>query len=195
MLALTASAKADTRKKIINILGMHSCIEIVANPDRTNIKLHAKEINCDIAENFSWLVKELKEHNVNSNRVLIYCQSIRQCTAFYNFFKIELGTSLYCNGKPKRALFRLVGICIDQHKKIVSDSLNEDNGYLRVLIATSALGMGVDIKGLYLVINYGPPNSIEEYYQAFGRRGRYGKKFHAFMGGSLENVTVTYFYI
>lgn len=183
MVALTASSKVDTRKKIIDVLGMHNCIEIVANPDRRNIKLHVKEVANDIPNSFTWLIDELKENNVNSKRVIIYCKSIRQCTKFFNFFKMELGNALYCEGKPKHARYRLVGMyhssTDEDIKRIVSQSLNEENGYVRVVIATSALGMGVDVKGLHLVINFGPPNCIESYYQAFGRAGRDGRQSHA----------------
>ena len=46
-------------------------------------------------------------------------------------------------------------------------------------IATTALGMGVDIKGLHWIINYGPPSDIESYVQELGRAGRDGKQSEA----------------
>jgi superfamily II DNA helicase RecQ len=183
LIALTASSKMSTRKTIIDMLAMNNCIEIIANPDRRNIKLHVKEIKNDITSNFSWLVEMLKEKQTDSERVVIYCQSIRQCTAFYNFFKMELGQSLYCPGKPKLAGYRLIAMYHSSTdpdiKNIVTNSLSDPKGYIRVVIATSALGMGVDIKGLHIVINYGPPNCIVSYYQAFGRAGRDGEQSHA----------------
>ena len=52
---------------------------------------------------------------------------------------------------------------------------------MRIDIATSALGMGVDIKGLHWVIHYGPPNNMESYAQAFGRARRDGKNSEALL--------------
>ena len=57
----------------------------------------------------------------------------------------------------------------------VLQSLRDPIGKVRVTIATNALGMGVDIKGLYNVIHYGPPSDLEFYMQEMGRAGRDGK--------------------
>ena len=57
----------------------------------------------------------------------------------------------------------------------VLSSLKDPEGSVRIVIATTALGMVVDIKGLYWVINYGPPNSME------GRAERDGKNSEALL--------------
>ena len=46
-------------------------------------------------------------------------------------------------------------------QEVVLASLNDHYGTVRIIIATTALGMGVDIKGLHCIINYGPPSDIE----------------------------------
>ena len=50
-----------------------------------------------------------------------------------------------------------------KHIMHVLSSLKYPHGSVRIIIATSALGR---------VINYGPPNNIDAYVQAFGRVGR-----------------------
>lgn len=67
---------------------------------------------------------------------------------------------------------------IQQH---VTSSLKYPHGSVRTITATSALGMGVDMKGLHRVINYGPPNTIEAYVQAFGRVGGDGANSEALL--------------
>jgi len=45
---------------------------------------------------------------------------------------------------------------------------------LRIIIACTAFGLGIDCKDIACVINYGTPNTLEELVQEMGRAGRNG---------------------
>ena len=47
--------------------------------------------------------------------------------------------------------------------------------------------MGFGTKGLYQVINYGPPNDMESYVQAFGRAGRGGKNYENYCSSMVTS--------
>ncbi|XP_068726448.1 probable ATP-dependent DNA helicase RecS [Montipora capricornis] len=173
LLALTATATAATRKRIKNLLSFKQGVEIIVSPNRKNVKLVIKKVTSDNACNFSWLVEEVSRKGVECARTLIYVKDYQTCGELYNFFMNSLQDKAYWpTNSPKKSTSRIVAM---YHSGISCvSSLKDPQGSVRIVIATSALGMGVDFNSLYRVINYGPPNDIESYVQAFGRAGRDG---------------------
>eukprot|EP01105_Mastigella_eilhardi_P008741 TRINITY_DN2104_c0_g1_i1.p1 TRINITY_DN2104_c0_g1~~TRINITY_DN2104_c0_g1_i1.p1 ORF type:complete len:664 (+),score=186.51 TRINITY_DN2104_c0_g1_i1:1377-3368(+) len=68
---------------------------------------------------------------------------------------------------------------IDQ-KDRASTIADFKRGERNVLVATSVCARGIDVKGLELVINFDPPNHMEDYVHRVGRTGRAGRKGTAY---------------
>ena len=66
---------------------------------------------------------------------------------------------------------------------------------IKVLIATSALGMGFDKPDLRFVIHYQRTGSVVEYYQQVGRAGRNGAQSYGIMLSGREDDEITDYFI
>ena len=56
-------------------------------------------------------------------------------------------------------------------KEQILGELTSPNSKIRVVFATIAIGMGVDIPSIRHIIHIGPPSTIREYMQETGRDG------------------------
>ena len=177
-MACTATASKSVKKEIIESLAMSGCTEVSASPDRPNIYYQVKH-RTDIDTDFLSLVDSLREKTVHTPRVLVYCQTLDMCSDLYAHFHYELGEASYHPpGSPHLSDHRLFGMFhahVSQHNKdVILRSLEVPDGVVRVVFATIALGMGINLQGMNTVVHYGAPSSIEDYFQESGRGGRSG---------------------
>ncbi|KAK3715776.1 hypothetical protein QZH41_006678 [Actinostola sp. cb2023] len=107
---------------------------------------------------------------------LTACEARKTFKDIIEELKAELGEAIYANGdisNPKQRTLEMYHARIDeQNKEEILSSFSQEDGCIRVLIATIAYGMGIDCKGVKTVIHYGPPRNLEAYLQESGRAGR-----------------------
>ena len=156
------------------------------SPNRKNVKLGVEKVTNDTSKSFSWLCEEFLMKRMSCSRTLVYVRDYNSCGQIYGYFMRALGDKAYWpTNASKISCNRIIAMyhsgTVAKIKQKVISSLKDPQGKVRLIIATSALGMGVDIKGLYRVINYGPPPDIESYVQAFGRAGRDGEQSEALL--------------
>ena len=103
------------------------------------------------------------------------------CADLYSHFLMVLGDSVYYPaGAEKITANRLIGMfhsrTTEHNKRVLLNNLTVPEGTIRIVFATSALGMGVHLVGVNTIIHYGAPSSIDDYFQGSGRGGRSGEK-------------------
>lgn len=107
--------------------------------------------------------------------------------------KQKLGTAITePEGYPNIVGYRLIDMFIrvlTVPKKEVIASFSKTNGSLRIVIATTAFGMGIDCPDIRQVIHWGFPSTLEEYVQETGRCGCDGKPSLAiaYMGNRAQS--------
>ena len=89
---------------------------------------------------------------------------------------------MFVPGQPKTPANRIIGIfhsmTLKKYKGRVMDSFKVNSGNVRIVIASSALGMGVNFPDVHYVIHLGPAWSIVDHVQQSGRAGRDGKQVY-----------------
>lgn len=178
VMACTATATKKDKAEVIENLEMRGCVEISVSPDRPNIFYEVKR-RISLESDLDHVLCSLRSNGVNAPRVLIYCQSLSMCSDLFAHFNFELGEdSFYPPGSAHVSEHRLYGMYhsgTTQHNKdVVLKSLLQPNGIVRVVFATVALGMGVNLQDVDTIIHYGAPRSLEDYFQESGRGGRSG---------------------
>ena len=178
-MACTATASRSVKEEIIDSLEMYDCAEVSASLNCPNVYYEVKH-RTDIDTDFLPLITTLREKAVDTPRVLVYCQSLDMCADLYAHFHYELGeASYYPPSSPHLSDYRLFGMfhaCTPQHNKdVIRKGLAVRNGVVRVVFATGALDMDIDLKDVNTVIHYGAPLSMEDYFQESGRGGRGGE--------------------
>lgn len=186
ILALTATATRDTINTMLEVLMLKLPFVIYESPDKPNIAYSVLYIGKDksVEHCFKWLSDELIELGTNTTRTIIYCQTIKQCTVIYTTIKAMLGKNLFIGETKdyKNVLLEMLHSCTpDDNKETICTSFQDEASGIRVLVATIAFGMGVDCKGVYRIINFGPSKNIESYIQESGRAGRDGKQSVAYI--------------
>ena len=66
-------------------------------------------------------------------------------------------------------------------KQEIIKELSKQNSKIRVVFATSALSMGVNMPHITRIIHIALPASFEEYVQEVGRAGRSGLQSYAYL--------------
>ena len=178
LLACTATVTHGIHKEVIESLEMTDCETVTTSPDCPNIYYEVR-VCTDMETDLNDVVASLKEMKNMAPCVIVYCRTLDICADLYAHFHFELGDgSYYPPGAETVSDNRLFGMFhanTPQHNKdVILSNLTKADGVVRVVFATVALGMGINLRDVNTVIHYGAPQSIEDYFQESGRGGRSG---------------------
>lgn len=155
IVALSATAIPEDRPRIMTLLSMRKVKEFAVNLYRSNLSLMKKNVPSGYGH-LSELKKCLKKYHRHTT--IVFCNTK---AATENVAK-EL-KKIY-----RSEVMAYHSRCKEQEQDMLS-------GKKHIIVATSALSMGVDIRDVDLVIHYNMPMSLADYYQMAGRAGREGQ--------------------
>ena len=174
-MALTSTAPSQMLKKLKHSLSLKTdCKVIAANPNRSNIYLEKKVrmSNHHGYEGFDQILvpiaNDLALKRERYHMTIIYLK-LKYCGYAYGLFERILAD------KEGRLFAQFHAPQTKRMKKSIISEIKEENSRILVLLATSALGMGVNAPYVEHIIHISPPSNLESYMQEIGRAGRTGK--------------------
>ncbi len=184
-LALTATATKGTKKDILSLFNL-PVTEIYEHPYRHNIKLLIQNLKDgkNVHEACHWIAKRLRNEKEKCDRIVIYCRSLVDCGLVFRYFLSSLGDNSYINetNEPSKRLFGMYHHCTPNERKAeILSALRDPQSACRVIIATTALGMGVNMRDVSIVVFFGVPHSLQDFVQQVGRAGRDGSPANAIL--------------
>ncbi|CAM4659375.1 unnamed protein product [Leuciscus chuanchicus] len=181
VLALTASADLQSKAIVKKQLHLDNATTVTVSPNRTNIRLGLSRVSDRSLNCLDWLVEEVKEKGLNMSPVIIYCRTLKTVGRVFCHLKAELAEYAWVDQEHKVDNL-IIGMfhshTLPQNKsRVLSSFTGECN--CRVVVATTALGMGLNFPNISHVVMYGVPEDVEAMLQQVGRAGRDGSQSHA----------------
>jgi bloom syndrome protein len=175
IIALTATSTKDTFHFVCQSLSLKEPILVGYPPNRTNIYFEVQSL--PNMEEFCIEVSEkLKSTGLEYPKTLVFHRNYQNCALMFHLLKAKLGPFItFPPHYPAVQEFLMVSMYTrastkDMKEKVLSSF--SANGRLRIVLATSAFGMGIDISDIRVIIHWGPPSNLEEYVQESGKAGR-----------------------
>lgn len=178
LLALTATASPAMRAAIMQSLLMtESTVLVTACLDRPNIKYFCLYVD-DPTVSLQWLLRGLCEMKQLFPKTIIYCPTINCCAKLYHACCDYLGRQVHVGDKVMLSTM-LIGMfhhsTARRNKAFIQSLFPSTDCTLRVVFATDAFGMGINISDVRFVVHWGFPKSLENFVQQSGRAGRDGR--------------------
>ena len=185
VMALTATATRQTFDCVVERLSMHNAVVIGLPPNRQNIKYVLKP-TIKKKEFAHVLAHELLTLRTLTPKTVVFCATVKQVADIFSFMNKELGIHITePSNMPNILPFRLLDMFTAGSTSVmrqrILEQFSKKETKLRVILATSAFGLGVDCPDIIRVINWGPPPTLEDLLQQSGRAGRDGTQSEAIL--------------
>ena len=174
--AFTATATPEVKQDIVNILHLNEPIEVTTGFDRPNLFFSVLRPDSKPKS----LVRLVKERTGKTG--IIYCSTRKRVE--------EVCASLCAKGFSATRYH--AGLSDDERRKNQDDFVYDRK---RIMVATNAIGMGIDKSDVRYVIHYNMPKNLESYYQEAGRAGRDGEDADCILLFGQQDIDTAHWFI
>jgi ATP-dependent DNA helicase RecQ len=178
VVALTATATPHVRTDIARQLRLENQRTVITGFDRRNLRYHVVPTRTDSDKD-----EALLEILRSREGVAVVYASTRRAVE-------RIADTLNRGGVA--AVGYHAGLD-DTHRREVQDRFMTED--VRVIVATSAFGMGIDKPNVRLVVHHTMPGTLEAYYQEAGRAGRDGLEGDCFLLHAFQDRFTHEFFV
>lgn len=179
ILAVTATAGPTTRKKITESLCLLNPLTVLTSTARPELSLVTEWVDCEVDKRKRILHSLRWWQESQQGRVILFAGTRRSSENYASWLNEQ--------GFPWTDYFH-AGLSVDERQNKLLTFRRNPRG---ILVGTTAIGMGVDLPAVRLVLHCSAPLSIEDYLQEVGRAGRDGIASWAFLPYLRSDVTKT----
>lgn len=156
---------------------------VYASPNQENLRFGVKKVKKEKQlDKMQWLIDFMKRRGKDTPKTLIFCNTLYEIAQVTDYLLSKLGSDAYDQQTkvPANCFFGVYhSNSLDRNKERITSSLKVKNGSVkRVVVATTALCMGIDFPDIRYINSLGAARSLLDFHQEAGRAGKDGVLSH-----------------